>query len=333
MPKRWSTKSPEILRPATPDQPGLGIFQFTDYYSVFHYGRMPDLIPDKGQALCRMSVLNFHLLEQAGIRTHFRRFLPPDRIEFDLLRILDPGKGELVVGDSTRLVPLQVIFRNQLPPGASVFRRLKSGSVTLDQLGLKHLPIPGERLERPIIEFTTKLEEIDRFIPEEEARSLGCLRPEQMEEIKTLTLRVNELISRKAELAGFEHADGKIEFGIDEKGKLLLVDNCGTTDENRLLYNGQHVGKQLMRDYYHESGLEAQVQRWAADELPRDQWKKPGRLSSELISPLADMYRSACEAWTSEIVWGAPCLAEAIETAHRVLHQEKLFCMSAEREN
>ncbi|WP_323137775.1 phosphoribosylaminoimidazolesuccinocarboxamide synthase [Streptomyces anulatus] len=55
----------------------MGVFEYTDHYTVFHYGRMPDQIPGKGEAICRMAHFNFLLLEDAGVATHFRRLLPP----------------------------------------------------------------------------------------------------------------------------------------------------------------------------------------------------------------------------------------------------------------
>src|SRR6202035_5569606 len=135
MPKKWSTKNLIMVREPTADREGVGIFEFTDDYSIFHYGKMPDRIPGKGEALCRMAVANFELLEGHRIETHFRRFLPPNRIEFRLLRVLDPARGELYHAARNCLIPLQIIFRNALPPGSSVFRRLGNKEISLSSLG------------------------------------------------------------------------------------------------------------------------------------------------------------------------------------------------------
>ena len=86
MPVLHSTKNLEIIEPPTATKEGVGVFEYTDNYTVFHYGRMPDLIPGKGEAICRMAVANFMMLEAAGVPTHFRRFIAPNRIEFDLAR-------------------------------------------------------------------------------------------------------------------------------------------------------------------------------------------------------------------------------------------------------
>ncbi len=53
------------------DKLGLGRFIFSDRYSVFDYGEMPDRIEDKGKALCMVSAFFFERLEEAGIATHY----------------------------------------------------------------------------------------------------------------------------------------------------------------------------------------------------------------------------------------------------------------------
>jgi len=37
---------------------GKGVFVFSDRFSVFDYGIMPDIIPDKGKSLCISTALN-----------------------------------------------------------------------------------------------------------------------------------------------------------------------------------------------------------------------------------------------------------------------------------
>src|SRR6056297_1531788 len=67
-----SVKEFRVDEPATADALGRGAFVFTDDYSVFDWGKMPDTIPDKGASLCAMGAFNFELLEAAGVPTHYR---------------------------------------------------------------------------------------------------------------------------------------------------------------------------------------------------------------------------------------------------------------------
>lgn len=67
-----SVKEFRIEREATADSLGAGSFVFTDDYSVFDWGKMPDQIPEKGASLCTMGAFNFELLEAEGVPTHYR---------------------------------------------------------------------------------------------------------------------------------------------------------------------------------------------------------------------------------------------------------------------
>ena len=318
MPKRWSTKNLTIVREPTADTEGVGIFEFTDDYSIFHYGKMPDQIPGKGEALCRMAVANFEMLKAHDVETHFLRFLPPNRIEFRLLRVLNPDHGELYRDVRNCLIPLQVIFRNSLPPGSSVFRRLDSNEISLSCLGLSQVPRPGDVLPYPAIEFTTKLEEIDRFVSEHTAQEIALLSDDQMRRIKELAMTIDNLLTQRATSVGLSHGDGKVEFGIGVDGKIILVDAAGTADENRFLLDGFHVGKQILRDYYAKIDLGAQVRHWAAIHLPRDQWPRLHSVPPSFIPPVSAMYRALTERWTGESIWGGPSLEEAIASVQDV---------------
>ena len=95
MPKKFSTKNLQVIKEPAGSEPGVGVFEFTDDYSVFHYGKMPDQIPGKGEAIARMAAFNFDLLAKASVPTHFRGAPGANQMEFDLLRMLDPAESEI----------------------------------------------------------------------------------------------------------------------------------------------------------------------------------------------------------------------------------------------
>ncbi|MEU3861046.1 phosphoribosylaminoimidazolesuccinocarboxamide synthase [Streptomyces sp. NPDC028722] len=305
MPKKFSTKDLVVLKEPTGRQSGVGHFEFTDDYSVFHYGKMANTIPGKGEACCRIAAFNFRLLAREGIPTHFREFHPPRRMEFDLLKVVDPQKQALGPTDVNHLVPLQVVFRNLVPEGSSVLRRLRLGHLALSDIGLAQIPAPGSALDRPIIEYTTKLEEIDRFVDRDEAASIGGLDEKQQVELEGRTRLINEILTSHARSVGLVLADGKLEFGRDGQGGLILVDHAGSPDEARLLLDGVHVDKQVLRDHYAAAGLQAQVEEWVQEGLPRSTWPVPKPLPGEVVDLVGEMYRSLCEAWTGTQVWDA----------------------------
>lgn len=316
-----STKNLEITEAPTATREGVGIFEYTDDFTVFHYGRMPDRIPGKGEAICRMAVFNFTLLEAAGVRTHFRRFLAPNRIEFDLARVPDPDAAPLTPDGGNYLVPVQVLFRNELPSGSSVHRRLATGALAPAEIGLTGVPAVGERLQQPLIEYATTREDINRFIGAPEAQRLAGLNDEQFQAMRDITLKVNQVLTGHARGLGLSHCDGKVEFLVSSDTRLVLADSPGTPDESRLMFNGVHCGKQVLRDWYVANEHEVPVNRLIAEDVPRSQWPQPAPLPPEFLPVMSDLYRSLSETWTGERLWNAPDLQAATQAVAGLISQ------------
>lgn len=315
MPVLHSTKTLHVIQPPTPSREGVGVFEYTDHYTVFHYGRMPDEIPGKGEAICRMAHFNFLLLEEAGVATHFRRFLPPNRIEFTLART--PEAAAVPHGPApsgNRLLPLQVLFRNELPAGSSVHRRLAAGDLAPADLGLDAVPAVGEKLTRPLIEYASTREDVNRFLTPAQARHLCDLDDEQLTDLRDTTLAVNSVLTRHAEKAGLSHCDGKAEYLLTSDRRLMLADSPGTPDESRLMLNGVHLGKQILRDWYVESGNTIPTGKLIADGVPRSRWPRPASLPPQFVPVMSDLYRSLSQRWTGERHESVPDLATVVAT-------------------
>lgn len=313
MPVLNSTKNLKVVEPPTAAKEGVGVFEYTDHYTVFHYGRMPDQIPGKGEATCRMAVFNFTMLEAAGVPTHFRRFIAPNRIEFDLARVADPAAGPLMPATGNYLIPVQVLFRNELPPGSSVHRRLAAGALTPADIGLSGVPTVGEKLPRPLIEYATMLNDINRFVGEAEARRLAGLSGEQFKTMRDTTTTVNQVLTGHAHELGLSHCDGKVEYLVSSDARLVVADSPGTPDESRLMFNAVHCGKQVLRDWYVANDLQVPVNRLITQRVPRSQWPRPTPLPSDFLPVMSDLYRALSETWIGERLWDAPDLKTATQ--------------------
>ncbi len=318
-----SVKDLFVKKPATANETGIGVFHFTDDYSVFDYGKMPDVIEAKGEALCRMAAYNFEQLQKLGIKSHFRKLAKGNEMEVDLVRVLYPQKGELKEGMDNYLIPLEVIYRNSLPEGSSVFKRLQSGQTTPEQLGLSRMPKPGEQLEKPLMDVSTKLEETDRYLSWEEAAKISCLSQEEIEKLKKTALKVNDFLNKRAKKIGLEHADGKVEFAVDPKRRLILIDVCGTLDEDRFLYGGVHLSKQVLRDYYKKTPWYAVIEKEKAEGKGKGNYTVPPRLPKELLELVCNMYKSATEAWTGKEIWSAPSIEEVVGQYKHLIEKGK----------
>lgn len=339
-----SVKDLEIVRKPTPDTMGIGRFHFSDRYSVFDWGEMPDQIEGKGSALCLMGAYCFERLEEKEVKTHYRGLVnesgrivrfdeltnPTNTMEIDLVNVHRPAvvtkDGTLVYDYSVYtphirncLIPLEIIYRNGLPDGSSVFKRLEQGEITIGDLGLAHFPLPGERFSKPIFDVSTKLEETDRYLTWKEAQEISGLTNEDVERVKKLLLEVDRTITQVALKADLENEDGKIELALDPERRLIVVDVVGTLDECRFTYQGFHVSKEIARLYYRKTDWFREVEeaKKKAEEQGIKEWQtlvhqEPPRLDPGLKTIISELYMTASNELTERKFFDAPDLAETI---------------------
>jgi phosphoribosylaminoimidazole-succinocarboxamide synthase len=337
-----SVKDLEVVKKPTPDKMGIGRFTFSDRYSVFDWGEMPDLIEGKGEALCMMGAYCFERLEEKGIQTHYRGLVdkegkvvrfdeleqPSNIMEINLVNVYRPKpmtrEGRLCFDYrmytpklSNCLIPLEIIYRNGLPEGSSIFKRLEQGSVTIKDFGMDHYPHAGEKLRKPIFDVSTKLEEGDRYVTWEEAKGLAGLTYGEIVKIQELLLKVDMLISELASRAGLVNEDGKVELAFDPERKLMVVDVVGTLDECRFTFNGLHVSKEIARQYYRKTEWYADLEeaKKKAKEQGIEDWKKlcktkPPNLDSQLRIVISQMYMATANELTEKRMFGTTSLAE-----------------------
>jgi phosphoribosylaminoimidazole-succinocarboxamide synthase len=137
-----SVKDLEVIKKPTQGYVGIGRFHFSDRYSVFDWGEMPDQIEGKGAALCLMGSYCFEKLEERGIKTHYRGLVDPrgqtfrfdelerpvNIMEISLVNVYRPKAyiegGKLKYDYSVYtpnlrnyLIPLEIIYRYSLSEG------------------------------------------------------------------------------------------------------------------------------------------------------------------------------------------------------------------------
>jgi phosphoribosylaminoimidazole-succinocarboxamide synthase len=335
---------------------GRGAFVFTDDYSVFDWGKMPDPIPGKGATLCTMGAYNFELLEAAGVPTHYRgvvadgRELPlddaldrttgteagtetgddtPTEMRIDLAEVPElPAEGGSYDYDAYHgaagpnyLVPLEVVFRNRVGVGSSLRRRTEPGAHGLDAAEW-----PDRTVDLPdaVVEFSTKFEEQDRYLDREEAARIAG--PADLAELDALAREVNRIVTERAEAAGLVHQDGKIEC-LYADGELRVADVVGTFDENRFSCDGQQVSKEVLRQHHKRSQPEWVAAVDEAKERARSEgvadWRalcdrEPAPLDEDVIELAGDLYRAGTNAYLDRGVFEAPSLPAVIERVKRL---------------
>ncbi len=307
-----SVKDLEVIKKPSEKEFGEGVFSFTDDYSVFDYGKMPEKISAKGTALCRMASYNFEQIQKLGIDSHFLSFSVPNKMKVKLVQVIHPEERTPTREDSNYLIPLEVVFRNMLPEGSSLLTRFREGTAKPEDYDLKEIPKPNTLFDKPIIEFFTKLEPTDRLLTEAEAMQISGLNEKELNEIKEFALKVNNFLNKKAASLNLVHADGKIELAFSPKRKLILVDVFGTLDENRFLFNGINVSKQIARDYYNKNEWGEKLTELKKSNVPKEQWPAPPNLPEKLLELISEVYVSAAQEWIGENFASARPLKEVL---------------------
>ncbi|MEA3355815.1 MAG: phosphoribosylaminoimidazolesuccinocarboxamide synthase [Candidatus Bipolaricaulota bacterium] len=331
-----SVKHLRILKFPAGDEAGTGSFLFTDHYSVFDWGRMPDLLWGKGKVLCMMSAYNFELLEHAGIKTHYRGLMVEEKtVPYGSLEQAASGMAITVVAkpilhwtkkgyDYPRyfreagrnfLIPLEVIYRRAVPIGSSLRDRY-----TPQELGLDYPDWPKVQVElpRPMVEFSTKFERFDRSIDREESLKISGLSESLFYRLEEIALNVAEILASHARRQGLEIADGKLELAVCG-GELIVCDTVGTPDENRFRFSGHAVDKEILRQYYRRADPEwvTAVARAKEECVGRTGWQKqcprsPVRLAPGFLDLCSEVYRAVANKYLAKPWFEARELEEVV---------------------
>lgn len=337
-----SVKEFQIDDAATDTELGRGSFVFTDDYSVFDWGKMPDQIPEKGASLCTMGAFNFELLESEGVPTHYRGVVengevvsledasrPPWQMAIDLTQVPDlPNDGRKYDYDhyhdaagTNYLIPLEIVFRNEVPVGSSLRSRTEPSD---HGLAFDTWPDDPVDLDDPIVEFSTKYEESDRYLDRAEADAIAGRA--DIDALAELAREVNRIITDQADSAGLDHQDGKIEC-LYYDGEIRVADVVGTFDENRFSYEGTQLSKEVLRQYHKRTQPEwVQAVETAKAEAKRDgvaDWKalctrEPESLDDDVLETARDMYCAGANTYTGLELFDVPPLSSAIGAVRRL---------------
>ena len=336
-----SVKEFRVDEPATADRLGRGAFVFTDNYSVFDWGKMPDQIPDKGASLCTMGAFNFELLEANDIPTHYEGVEIQDEV-IDLGAALQAGVAPDVMSialtqvpdlpfedgsydydayhaaaDENYLIPLEIVFRNRVGVGSSLRKRTDPSDHGLD---FETWPDETVDLEEPVVEFSTKYEKQDRYLDRAAADEIAGLA--DIDRLEELARAVNYVVTDRAADAGLVHEDGKIEC-LYYDGEIRVADVVGTFDENRFSYDGQQVSKEVVRQYHKRTQPDwvetVNAAKQQADEEGVADWQslceeRPTRLEDRVIEAARDLYCAGTNTYVDASVFDAPSLSAAVET-------------------
>lgn len=282
---------PLLARGKVRDIYGIGddhlLIVTTDRLSAFDVV-LPDPIPGKGAVLTAVSSFWFE-------RT--RALVPNHLADVTLESVLpDPREREQVEGRAVvvhklKTLPVEAIVRGYLiGSGWKDYRA--SGAVCGIQLP-DGLQLAGQ-LPAAIYTPSTKAELGDHDVNIDYARSADLLGAELASRVRDVSLQLYREAARYATQRGIIIADTKFEFGLDDNGELVLIDEALTPDSSRFWPQDEYrpgisppsFDKQFVRDY-----------------LETLDWDKtpPGpKLPGDIIQRTAEKYQEALRRLTGE---------------------------------
>ena len=187
-------------------EPGTLVQYFKDDASAFN-NQKRGTITGKGVLNNRISEYLMQRLNEAGVPTHFLRRL---NMREQLVREVE-------------IIPLEIVVRN-----------VAAGSLA-KRFGLAE----GTQLPRSIVEFYYKSDELgDPMVSEEHITAFGWANPQDIDDIMSLSLRINDFLSGLFLGVGLKLVDFKLEFGRlyeNEEMRIILADeispdNCRLWD-------------------------------------------------------------------------------------------------------
>ena len=174
------------------EDPQILRVEYKDDATAFN-GKKFDRLRDKGRLNNAITVFFFEHLETKDIPSHFVRKI---------------SETEQLVR-RVKIIPLEVVVRN-----------VAAGSLS-KRIGWEE----GKELPHPIVEFYFKDDDLgDPLLAEEHIRLLELASEAQIEELKKRGLAVNEALESLMLSKGIRLIDFKLEFGLDQKGEILLAD-------------------------------------------------------------------------------------------------------------
>ena len=254
-----------ILDSAVPGLPQIGRGKVRDIYSVndehllivttdrlsAYDVVLPDAIPGKGKVLTTLSNFWFRMMQD---------LVPNHLTDISLSAVIDDAQcaalleSRAIVVKRLKPLPIEAVVRGYLI-GSGWKDYQETGSVC-------GIPLPGglrqaSRLPETLFTPATKAEAGDHDINISYARVEELIGADLAAKVRDLSIAIYERAATYALQRGIIIADTKFEFGLDDEGKLYLIDEVLTPDSSRFWPSaGYREGisppsydKQYVRDY------------------------------------------------------------------------------------
>ena len=248
---------------------------------------LPDPIPGKGEVLTRISLFWFRMMSDI-IDNHLTELSIDDVVaDKDLCDLL---RNQTLVVKRLKPLPIEAVVRGYLI-GSGWRDYLDTGQVC--GIDLPAGLLQAEKLPQTLFTPASKAEAGDHDENISFNRVVDLIGENLANRVRDVSIEIYERAAAYALQRGIIIADTKFEFGLDDEGRLHIIDEVLTPDSSRFWPVDEYeVGtsppsfdKQFVRDYL--------------DTLDWDKTAPGPELPTELLEQTAAKYREALDRMTS----------------------------------
>lgn len=260
----------------------LRILVATDRISAFD--KVLGHIPFRGAVLNKLSAFWFEKTR--------------DIVQNHMIGIINPY---VMLVSECQPLPVEVIVRGYITgvTDTSLWKKYSDGQKVIYGIKFPEGLKKNQKLKKPVITPTTKAATgHDQPITSREIIGKKIISPKIWKQIEKVAIKLFERGSKIADIGSLILADTKYEFGLDKRGKLILIDEIHTPDSSRFwlkstyrqrFKNGQEVenyDKEVMRIWFKEQGYSGEG--------------KAPKMTTEIITKVAQRYMEVYEMLTGE---------------------------------
>lgn len=278
------------------DQGDKLILIATDRHSSFD--RIIAHIPWKGQILNQVSAWWFEQTKAI--------------VANQVLAVPDPNA---TVARKYKTVPIEAVMRGYLTgvTDTSIWTRYQKGIRQFGDLNLPDGMKKNAKLPKPVFDPTTKEEKHDRTLTPAQMIKEGFVTQNLFDKVKETATR---LFMRGQEIAasrGLILVDTKYEFGTDERGDLVLIDEIHTPDSSRywqLASYAERINTGQEPDYFDKEFLRL----WFKEHSDPYKDEKLPQAPADMVEEMSNRYIQMYEQITGmKFVKGAVPIIDRLE--------------------
>ena len=259
------------------------IFITTDRQSAFD--KVLGFIPFKGQVLTAISEFWFDKTE--------------DIIQNHLISVPDPN---VLLVRECKLIPIEMVIRGYITgvTDTSIWGSYEKGERLIYGIKFPEGLKKNQKLKEPVITPTTKADFglHDERLTEKEIRQRRIVSPKIWKEMKKVTLELFARGQKICDKAGIILVDTKYEFGLDDKGKLMLIDEIHTPDSSRYWIKKTYK-KRFSSGEEPESYDKEPLRIWFKNKGYKGEGKIP-KMPDEFLAKMSILYMSIYEKITGK---------------------------------